>query len=68
MNRVNQKKFGDEAPAIRREIKSMTTAEISKEVERLRRIDPNSQMTILFAMELKVRQMIEQMEKEGKIH
>ncbi len=53
---VKQKKIiKDEASIIRDEMKSMTTEQISKEVEKLQISEPNAQRTLLFIMELKTR-------------
>ncbi|MBP3615656.1 MAG: hypothetical protein IJ473_01075 [Alphaproteobacteria bacterium] len=57
----------DESSAIRKEMMSMTTEEISKEFEKLRRIDPNAQRTALFSMELQMRILLEKRKKELEI-
>ena len=49
----------NEASLIRDEMKQMTTEQISKEYERLHSVNPTSQRTILYSMELQTRKMLE---------
>ncbi len=52
-------KVNNEASLIRDEMKNMTTVQIAEEYKRLREINPTSQRTVLFSMELQTRQLFE---------
>ncbi|MCR5506733.1 MAG: hypothetical protein K6F04_02675 [bacterium] len=55
MKYSDKQQIEEEASIIREEMKSMTTEEISKEVEKLRSSAVNNQRVVLFSMELQKR-------------
>ncbi len=57
-------KVNNEASLIRDEMKNMTTVQIAEEYKRLREINPTSQRTVLFSMELQTRQLFETVKPE----
>ena len=55
----------NEASLIREEMKQMTTEQISKEYEKLHSVNPTSQRTILYSMELQTRKMLEKVPEKA---
>ncbi len=55
----------NEASLIREEMKQMTTEQISKEYEKLHSVNPTSQRTILYSMELQTRKMLEKVTEKA---